>query len=319
MRNNNGSSSPARKPRSLGMKAVDLFAGLGGFTEGAEAAGIKVVWAANHWAEAVRCHQENHPEVEHACQDLQQADWTAVPSHDVLMASPCCQGHSKARGKDRPHHDASRATAWAVVSCAEAHQPPLIVIENVVDYKDWQLYPAWCQAMSTLGYTLSPHVLDAADYGVPQNRKRLIIIGTRSRHPLILRPRDGAQPAIAPFIQWDRGTWRKIDKSLSARTLQRIANGRRRYGDRFLAPYYSSGSGLTGRSVDRPVGTITTKDRWAIIDGDRTRLFNVEECRAAMGFRSSYCLPKAPALAKHLLGNAVPPPLVTEVLLEIAA
>lgn len=313
------SSAPASKAGRLGLKAVDLFAGLGGFTEGAEAAGIKVVWAANHSPDAVLCHQVNHPEVEHVCQDLRQADWTAVPRHDVILASPCCQGHSKARGKERPHHDASRSTAWAVVDCAEMHRPAYAVIENVPEFCQWQLYPAWSEAMKALGYTLSPHILDAADYGVPQNRKRLIIIGTRSKHPLILRPRDGVQPAIAPFIQWDRGTWRRIDKTLSERTLERIANGRRRFGERFLAPYYSSGSGLTGRSIDRPVGTITTKDRWAVIDGDRMRLFNVDECRAAMGFRPSYRLPAAPALAKHLLGNAVPPPLVTEVLLEIAA
>jgi DNA (cytosine-5)-methyltransferase 1 len=77
------------------MRAVDLFAGLGGFTEGATRAGVQVVWAANHWKAAVDVHARNHPHTDHACQDLRQADWGSVPAHDLLLASPACQGHSR--------------------------------------------------------------------------------------------------------------------------------------------------------------------------------------------------------------------------------
>lgn len=70
------------------MTAVDLFAGLGGFSEGARLAGVRVAWAANHWQAAVDTHARNHLETAHSCQDLHQADWTRVPAHDVLLASP---------------------------------------------------------------------------------------------------------------------------------------------------------------------------------------------------------------------------------------
>ena len=76
--------------------AIDLFAGLGGFTEAARISGVEVVWAANHWPVAVEFHSANHPEVSHACQDLHQTNWHHVPPHDVLLASPACQGHSRA-------------------------------------------------------------------------------------------------------------------------------------------------------------------------------------------------------------------------------
>lgn len=298
------------------MKAVDLFAGLGGFTEGATTAGLRVVWAGNHWQTAVDWHQANHPTVTHACQDLHQANWHDVPRHDVLLASPACQGHSRARGRDRPHHDATRSTAWAVVSCAEAHRPKLVVVENVPEFASWSLYPAWSQAMQALGYTLSPHILDSADYGVPQNRRRLLIIGTRSRKPLVLRPRDGDQPAISPHIDLSAGRWRKIDRNLAPATQERIAHGRKYHGGRFLISYY--GNTRTSRSLSRPIGTITTKDRWAVIDGDRMRMLSVQECRAAMGFPPDYRLPTSGTVAKRLLGNAVTPPLVTAVLREVA-
>ena len=93
------------------MIAVDLFAGAGGSSIGAEAAGARVVLAANHWRAAIDTHKANHPHTEHWLQDLQQADFREAPAHDLLLASPACQGHSPARGKERPHHDAQRATA----------------------------------------------------------------------------------------------------------------------------------------------------------------------------------------------------------------
>jgi DNA (cytosine-5)-methyltransferase 1 len=80
------------------MRVIDLFAGLGGFSEGARQAGCEVVWAANHWQAAVDMHAANHPGTAHACQDLHQQDWTQVPAHDLLLASPRLPGaHPGAR------------------------------------------------------------------------------------------------------------------------------------------------------------------------------------------------------------------------------
>jgi DNA (cytosine-5)-methyltransferase 1 len=202
--------------------AVDLFAGAGGFSTGATMAGCRVLWAANHWPAAVEWHTANHPGTVHACQDLQQADFRDAPAHDLLLASPACQGHSSARGKDRPHHDAQRATAWAVITCAEVHRPPAAVIENVPEFTRWALYPAWCAAWHALGYALAPMVLDAADHGVPQHRRRLFIVATRSKFPVQLRlPQRQHQPA-ASTISLASGKWSRIDRpGRSARRLAR--------------------------------------------------------------------------------------------------
>ncbi len=207
------------------MKAIDLFAGFGGFSTGAKLAGVEVVWAANHWPDAVRWHEANHPGAIHVCQDLHQANWAEVPAHDLLLASPCCQGHSKARGKSNgnPEHDASRSTAWAVVSAAEYHRPDAALIENVPEFLQWTLYPAWEKAMNDLGYQLSPHVVDCADLGVPQNRIRLFIVATKSRTPMVLNlPAENHRPA-ASFIDMDAGRWSPIEKpGRAAATLERV-------------------------------------------------------------------------------------------------
>lgn len=298
------------------MRAVDLFAGAGGFSIGAKMAGCRVVWAANHWRSAVDVHAANHPDAIHVCQDLHQADWSQVPEHDILLASPACQGHSRARGKERPHHDAQRSTAWAVVSALEYHRSPIAIVENVVEFVRWALFPAWCDAMSALGYARALYVIDSADHGVPQHRKRLFIVLTRSKRPLHLDlPIRDHVPATS-IIRMSEGNWSPVDRpGRSQATLARIQSGRRAHGNRFLIAYYGNEKG--GRSIDRPIGTITTRDRWAIVDGDRMRMLMINEARDAMGFPSDYRLPANRKEAMHMLGNAVPPRPVADIINEI--
>ncbi|MCE2917727.1 MAG: DNA cytosine methyltransferase [Rubrivivax sp.] len=302
------------------MDCIDLFAGAGGFSTGAAMAGARVLWAANHWPAAVHWHAANHPATVHACQDLQQADFHDAPAHDLLLASPACQGHSRARGADKPHHDAQRATAWAVVACAEVHRPFVVVVENVAEFASWTLYPAWCAAMHALGYALAPLVLDTADHGVPQHRRRLFIVATRSKHPVDLRLPRRAHASASKVLDFSAGRWSAIDKpGRSAKTLARIAAGRQRFGARFVAPFYGSGSGETGRSLERPIGTLTTKARWALIDGARMRMVLASEGRELMGFPADYKLPASEPQAWHLLGNAVSPVVACDLIEALRA
>lgn len=278
-------------------------------------AGAQVVWAGNHWQMAVETHAQNHPNAVHVCQDLHQADWSQVPAHDLMMASPCCQGHSKARGKKtgNPQHDASRSTAWAVVSAAEFHRQQAIIVENVPEFLDWTLYPAWAAAMQALGYSLSPHVVDCADLGVPQNRIRMFIVCTRSKSPLTLKlPKLPHVPAES-FINFSAGKWSQVNKPGRAEaTLARVQRGREQFGDRFLISYY--GNTKTGRSLQRPIGTITTRDRWAVVDGDRMRILTKDENMLAMSFPSDYIKPASHKLTVHMAGNAVPPKAMCEII-----
>lgn len=302
------------------MRCSDLFAGAGGFSTAAQAAGCEVVWAANHWPDAVEWHAVNHPSAQHVCQDLHQADWSKVPAHDLMLASPCCQGHSKARGKAKgnPQHDASRSTAWAVVSAAEYHRPEFIVVENVPEFLDWQLYRPWELAMQALGYSIAPHVIDAADHGAPQNRVRMFLVLAKAKAPLMLQLQHQQHIPARSFVDFECAGWSPVEKPGRAQaTLDRVAAGRRQFGERFIMPYYKSGSGLTGRSLDRPIGTITTRDRWAAVDGNRMRMLNRWECRAAMSFPGDYQLPDNHRLAVHLLGNAVCPVPASRIIAEL--
>lgn len=298
------------------MRAIDLFAGAGGFSEGARMAGAKVLWAANHAPEAVAVHMANHPETEHACQDLHQTNFFEVPAHDLLLASPCCQGHSRARGRDREHHDRQRSTAWACTSAAEAQRPAAFIVENVPSFVDWQLFPAWKASMELLGYNLSSSILDSQFFGVPQERKRIFIVGMRKKAFRFekTQPREDLVP-LSSILDLEDGAWSPISdagrKALGKRVLvdatkARIAVGRKRFGNGlFWFPYF--GANISAFSVDRPVWTITTRDRYCLCMGDQMRILTANEVRKAMGFPDTYKLSGKSKADKMLLGNAVVP------------
>jgi DNA (cytosine-5)-methyltransferase 1 len=93
--------------------------------------------------------------------------------------------------------------------------------------------------------------------------------------------------------------------------------GRSRGWTRFVAPYYGSGSGEIARSLDRPIGTITTLDRWLVVDGDRGRVLTVPEVIDFMSFPRGYYLAGTRRDKIMQLGNAVPPLMAAEVIRQV--
>jgi DNA (cytosine-5)-methyltransferase 1 len=304
---------------TMGTKVVDLFAGAGGTSTGAASIGCDVLAAVNHWPVAVASHALNHPRAQHHCEDAAVIDPTTLPAHDALVASPSCTGHTRARGVEQPHHDSARATAWCVVRVLEAQRPRLVVVENVPEMRAWVLYPAWRSALEALGYALSETVVNAADCGVPQERERLFVVGVRGR-----RSRRAIAPRITPTahrparecIDLDGGSWRPW-REYTAKSVERIEAAVRRQGRECLVPYYGSRSSHAGRSLDRPIGTLTTRDRYVVVRGDVARVLTVDEQLELSGFPAGYQLTGTRAQRVAQIGNAVPPPLAAAVLRSV--
>jgi len=305
------------------LRAVDLFAGWGGFSLAAEQAGLRVVLAANPWSLPVEAHQLNHPETAHECQDLRQMDWSSLPEYDVLLASPACQGHSSAGRAARKfsiqankRHDALRATAWAVVDCAEVTRPRALVVENVPEFRDWDLYDLWTEALRRLGYGLVELVLTASDFGAPQRRRRLFVVGILGADAPSLELTVRDERPIGPCIDWDEGDWRPVSRASSA-VQRRIADAQANHGPRCLSQHVS---GHRGISLDEPIRTVTTQDGWVVVDGDRYRPLTVRETARAMGFPEEYIWPESAGRRDTIrgLGNAVCPPVARELIAAVA-
>jgi DNA (cytosine-5)-methyltransferase 1 len=196
-----------RKPSDL--TVTDLFCGAGGSSLGAARAGGRLRMALNHWDLAIETHNTNFPEADHDCTDASACDPRRYPSTQVLIASPECTSHSLAKGRKRrgagqsdlftpasqdPADIRSRATMWDVPRFAEAHRYELVIVENVVDAKYWDPFPAWIQAMHCLGYEHREVYLNSMfAHPTPQSRDRLYVVFWRkgNRAPdLEIRPRS---------------------------------------------------------------------------------------------------------------------------------
>lgn len=171
---------------------TDLFCGAGGSSLGAEAAGARLVMAANHWETAIEVHQAHFPDAGHDCADISQADPRRYPRTDILLASPECTNHSQARGVSRKRQDPtlwdapdpaaerSRATMWDVPRFAEQMRYSAVVVENVVEATKWVMWPAWWQAMELLGYRGRVLSANSMHHRVPQSRDRIYVVWTRA-------------------------------------------------------------------------------------------------------------------------------------------
>jgi DNA (cytosine-5)-methyltransferase 1 len=300
------------------VRVIDLFAGAGGSSTGLVQAGWSVLWAANHWPAAVAVHAANHPTTEHVCQDLHQAVWDDVPAPDVIWASPSCKGSSAAatrnlragkRGTGR-QADTHRTTAWAVVDAAEVLRPKALIVENVLDFRNWKLYSVWRSALESLGYALSVHVVDAAAVGVPQDRPRLFVLATLAARPLRLPKPQGRRVGARSAVDLRTGRWHDV-RTRPAGVQRRIARGAGRHGREWLT---QSVSNHPGRPLSRPLPVVTTQHQLGLVKhvGRETlyRPFTLAEYSAGMGFPAGYDW-RGVGVSKgaEMLGNAVCPPV----------
>lgn len=307
-----------------GLVGVDLFAGLGGLTEGAEQAGARVVVALNHWDFAVAVHSLNHTNTEHRLQDARQADWRDLPLFNMLMGGPACQGHTEtaqpARKKSatvQAKHDIDRATAWAMIDCAETCLPEWIVAENVVPWLRWPLFDLWLTALERLGYHHKVLILDASRYGVPQARHRVFVIAGRRKSAVehvaheieaAAAPDDAPRPGAGTIIEWDAGVWRPVEKC-GAGSRERIIAGLDLGVDRWWCQHVT---GHRGKTLDEPFSTITGADQHVVCrrvgKSIEYRPLLPTELFASQSFPRDYKLP--PKYRRkdltRAVGNAVP-------------
>ena len=325
-----------RTPLDEPMKGIDIFAGLGGMSIGAEMGGAQIVWAINHWIEAQRLHARNMPHAEHpAARDAGEIrDRGIAPPHDIMFAGPSCKGFTKAAGNKRllEEFNKYRATMWTVIEAAEWHLPRYLVVENVPEAMDWTLYPVWRRALELLGYNITENILNAPDFGAGMNRERLFVMGVLDGPPLTLRAPGLPGRPFSDFLTWDNpeAEWSPIDPEprrkipgkdpLKDRWYEAILETHRRTGmRRFVLPYF--GSTKYGYGIDRPLGSITTATRYALIDMD-TRMMRwptPREKSLAMGFPASTILPRTKTTGHIMLGNAVAPVVAKSIAEQIEA
>ena len=186
------------------MVALDLFCGAGGASCGMEQAGVEVVAGVDNDEQALETHEKNLPgeTIQH---DLSEVDPSVLPTTDVdwVHGSPPCQGFSTASG-DRSIDDERNELVWSFIEWVDAIQPKVVTMENVTGMTSISdhflekvcgdgregatqetLGGGVCHSTTetkgfgSIGYTARHRCLNAANYGVPQTRKRIFIVAVR--------------------------------------------------------------------------------------------------------------------------------------------
>lgn len=312
----------------MSLKGIDLFCGGGGSSWGAVAAGVKMIGAVDQWGLATATYLDNFPTAKGNVVTGRLSDGSGaevfrnVGKVDLLIASPECTHHSLARGA-RPRCGESQRSGWYVCRFIEDLAPQHIVLENVAMMRRWDGYKDLLETLQhRYGFQLQAQLLDAADFGVPQNRKRLFIYGSRKRKPKLLAT-GGFKQRPARTVLDDDGTWPAgpLDNGRRATaTLERVRHGIEQVGRgrEFITVYYGSDKAGGYQSLDRPLRTLTTLDRFGLVGWDgRTptlRMLQVPELKRAMGLPKAYRFLHGSRRDKiRLLGNGVCPPVMKAV------
>jgi DNA (cytosine-5)-methyltransferase 1 len=167
-------------------RALDLFAGCGGLTMGLRLAGFSVLGAVEIDYAAVKTFKANHRRVLVKHADIRDISPDQLRRElklrrgqlDLLAGCPPCQGFSTLRTLNgaKRNRDRRNDLVREMLRFAQAFRPKAIMMENVPRLRERKAFKELCHELQALGYLLNVDVKDAARYGVPQRRRRLILV-----------------------------------------------------------------------------------------------------------------------------------------------
>ncbi len=332
------------------LTAVEIFAGGGGLAVGLERAGFRAVAAIEVERHAAATFKANHPEVQVFRQDVREISGSALlalggGSIDVLAACPPCQGFSSLTSKYR-RDDPRNLLVSEVARLTEEIRPTAIMIENVpgLAKKGRPLFDDLLKRLETLGYICTWGILQVADFGVPQMRKRLVLLagrGFKIEMPVPTHSKDGADGKLCwrtvrdaighmseavPFVEAvQKGGAHLVDwhvvRKLSNQNIERLRHAKAGANgidlpDRLRPPCHQGGyrgfSNVYGRmSWDEPSPTITagctTLSKGRFGHPDQLRTISLREAALLQTFPEGYHFETdAFERACEIVGNALP-------------
>jgi len=291
------------------VKLIDLFCGAGGLSLGMQMAGHEVVAAYDHDESAIETYRLNLGDHAHVA-DIRTLIGDDLPDCDGIIGGPPCQALSSANTNDEGWNSPRNMIPDFVRVLLEA-RPKFFVVENVMGLlRHSHDLGIEIGRLMNAGYLPALTVLNAADYGVPQERKRVFIIGhLNGSLPLWPEPthnrrnRISARTALAALLKESEGKLPPF--------MRHLADG----GDKLIHGCNRSetlrGKELYYRSFDRPAFTILARGKGGGIDrawvNGLSYPLTIQHVSTLQSFPSDWQWPDARLDARRQIGNAVPP------------
>lgn len=291
------------------LTVADFFAGIGGLGLGFKKAGFQIVYANDIDPYCCKTYKENIGNID--CGDIRTLDIDRLPNFDVLLAGFPCQPFSMA-GKQKGLQDDRGQLFFQIVKILNAKRPQAFVLENVKHlkiYEDGAVLERMIKNLHWLGYTTYVKILNSKDFGVPQNRERLFIIGFLSENSPFRLNRRRKFTALANILETN------VDEFfyISSRYYKGLLNHKSRhqkkgngFGCRILDPG-GIASTLVAGNMGRERNLI--KDRPVKKNKMGIRRLTIRECARLQGFPDRFKFPVSNTKAYEQLGNAVTVPV----------
>lgn len=220
------------------MIVADLFAGVGGLSQGFIKAGCDIAFAVEFDREIAAAYQKNHPQTEVFAEDICQLNIEDIkrrhPIIDIVMGGPPCQGFSQ-KGKRLSLNDPRNFLFKQFVRFVNAYKPKYFVLENVpniITTSNGYFKEQIIHEFKELGYDVCCGILHASDFGVPQDRRRAVFIGQMGKLEVKLPTPNGYKTSIKdaiydlPFIASGEGQEEsKYDKEPTSTFQKQLRNG----------------------------------------------------------------------------------------------
>jgi len=295
------------------MKVVSLFSGAGGLDLGFIEAGHEVVWANDNFPDAVKTYKKNIGN-HIVCQDIATIKSENIPDHDILIGGFPCQGFSLANSK-REENDKRNTLYLELLRVLIDKQPKFFLAENVkgiLSLNKGKVFEMIIKDFSEAGYKVQHKILNAADYGVPQRRERVIIIGVRTDIGLELKyPKTShEQKDLLNFS--NKKPWLSIGEALKnipePEDYHSLSN-------HTYSKFKLKFNGYLGnRKIDptRPAPTVTARgdEKGGVVvlhHPNNHRRMSVRELALVQSFPINFIFEGNNSSAYRQIGNAVPP------------
>jgi len=314
---------------------IDLFAGIGGFRKGFEKNGFECVFSSEIDEHAAKIYFENYNDKVYG--DITKIDAKEIPDHEVLLAGFPCQPFSIA-GEKKGFSDTRGTLFFDIVKILKVKKPKVVVLENVKNFKNHDkgnTLKVVLNALNELGYTTNWDLLNAKDFGVPQNRERTIIVGSlknikfdfnklnkkpfislenileddnkefvflnEEEYTLIENPKKQISGLI--FIGYRNKKIRTIGTRPNTTHLSRVHKQPNRI--------YSS------KGVHPTLSSQESSGRYFIYHKGKVRKLTMKECFRLMGFPDDFKLVGSKGKIYNRIGNSIVVPMVKEIASQI--
>jgi DNA (cytosine-5)-methyltransferase 1 len=319
------------------MKFIDLFAGIGGFRLGFEKMGFECVYSSEIDTHACEVYEENFGV--NPYNDITKIDPKTIPDFDILLAGFPCQTFSIS-GEQKGFYDTRGTLFFDICRILEEKKPRAFVLENVQNlekHDKGRTLTVMIHSLNDLGYVVNYKVLNAKDFGVPQNRERIVIVGNKEGYSFDFEKIETQQvKSMYPFLDKEgefeflnEDEYTLIDKEHIKRQQRsglmfvgyrnkKIRTVGVRPGTEYLSRVHKQPNRIYSSDGIHP--TIASQEQsgryWILVD-NKVRKLTLNECFRFMGFPEDYKKVGIPSKLYERIGNSICVKMVQAVAKEV--